>query len=579
MTNNKNKSKQIQLVSSSALRLTALALCVAAAGQVGAFEIDTGNEDLQLRFDNTIRYNLGMRVEDQDDAIIKAPNSNDGDRNFKKDSIINNRVDILTESDFVYKGKYGARVSAALWYDDAYEGDLDNKDVATSNHLENGQRALGLSNYAKRYYRGPSGEFMDAFVFGSFDLGDMPLNVRAGRHTVNWGESLLGSGAIHGISYGQAPLDQGKALALPGIEAKELYLPRTQLSAQLQMTPELSVAAQYFLEWRPSRVPEAGTYLGFADVYLQGGEAQINAAGTAVAGRHGEDIEPDDRGDWGVMARWRPEWLDGTLGFYMRNFSDTMPQVVGNALGAPAIKYHFNYADDIDMYGISLSKEIGGLSVGADLNYRRNMPLVSSAANVTRAAPGTARALPDDGDILGARGDTLHGVLNAIGSLSPSPFYDGASWAAEVTYSRWLSVNEDPLNLFKGRKSYAANPLNIDAVTRSAYGAAVNFTPVWYQVFPGGDLSLPMSYARGLNGNSAVAVGGNEDAGSYAVGIGLDLYTRYRFDLKYVDYFGNYSKSVGGAGQPPAGAMRTPSGSQAALEDRGAVFFTFKTTL
>ena len=563
--NNKKKSNPRRPTSNHAVRATVVTLCTLACANAVAVEIDTGNEDIQLRWDNTLRYNLGMRVEGQDKAILANPNNDDGDRNFDKHRLVNNRLDILSESDIVYKGKYGARVSAALWYDAAYAGDLDNDSVATSNHLGAGGRpATGLSRYTDRYYEGPSAEWMDAFVFGEYNLGEMPLKARLGRHTVNWGESLLGAGAIHGISYGQAPLDQGKALALPGIEAKELYLPRNQFSTQLQVNPALSFAAQYFFEWRPSRVPESGSYLGFADIYQQGGESFILSP--RLRALHGDDIEPDNAGDWGVMARWSPEWLDGTLGFYVRQFSDTLPQVILLANARP--QYFLNYADKIDMYGISLSKEVGGISVGADLNYRRNMPLVSSAARVTSAAQ-----LPDDGDILGARGDTLHGVLNAIGSLSPTPLYDGASWSAELTWSRWLSVNSDPLNLFKGSSAYKAVPTNIDAVTRDAYGLAVNFTPTWYQVFPGGDLSMPLSFSQGINGNSAVGSGGNEDAGSYAVGLALDVYSRYRFDLKYVDYFGDYSTN------PVTGAALTPSGSQAMLEDRGAVYFTFKTTL
>ncbi|WP_342622491.1 DUF1302 domain-containing protein [Pseudomonas alkylphenolica] len=563
--NNKKKSNPRRPTNNHAVRATVVTLCTLACANAVAVEIDTGNEDIQLRWDNTLRYNLGMRVEGQDKAILANPNNDDGDRNFDKHRLVNNRLDILSESDIVYKGKYGARVSAALWYDAAYAGDLDNDSVATSNHLGAGGRpATGLSRYTDRYYEGPSAEWMDAFVFGEYNLGEMPLKARLGRHTVNWGESLLGAGAIHGISYGQAPLDQGKALALPGIEAKELYLPRNQFSTQLQVNPALSFAAQYFFEWRPSRVPESGSYLGFADIYQQGGESFILSP--RLRALHGDDIEPDNAGDWGVMARWSPEWLDGTLGFYVRQFSDTLPQVILLANARP--QYFLNYADKIDMYGISLSKEVGGISVGADLNYRRNMPLVSSPARVTSAAQ-----LPDDGDILGARGDTLHGVLNAIGSLSPTPLYDGASWSAELTWSRWLSVNSDPLNLFKGSSAYKAVPTNIDAVTRDAYGLAVNFTPTWYQVFPGGDLSMPLSFSQGINGNSAVGSGGNEDAGSYAVGLALDVYSRYRFDLKYVDYFGDYSTN------PVTGAALTPSGSQAMLEDRGAVYFTFKTTL
>lgn len=564
MANDKNKMMKNQPAVSQALSASVLVLCALGAGNARAIEIDTGNPDLQLRFDNTFRYNLGKRIDDQKQAILKNPNNDDGDRNFKKNSIVANRIDILSESDLVYKQKYGARVSAALWYDDAYAGSLDGDNTATSNHLNgDGRPAQGLSRYANRYYEGPSGEILDAFVFGSFNLGDSPLQMRAGRHTVNWGESLLGSGAIHGISYGQAPLDQGKALALPGIEAKELYIPRTQLSTQLQVNPELSFAAQYFLEWRPSRVPEAGTYLGFSDIYLQGGESFILTPNLRAT--HGDDIEPHDSGDWGVMARWTPEALDATLGLYVRRFSDTLPQVILLQTRKP--QYFMDYGSDIDMYGFSLSKEVAGISFGLDLNYRHNMPLVSSPARVISLA-----ALPDRGDILGARGDTVHGVLNAIGSVSSTPLFDAASWATELTWSRWVSVNDDPLNLFKGSSQYKAVSTNIDAVTRNAYTMAVNFTPTWYQVFPGGDLSMPLSYSVGLQGNSAVASGGNEDAGSYAVGMALDLYSRYRFDLKYVDYFGDFSKNANGA-------ALTPSGSQSLLEDRGALYFTFKTSI
>src|SRR5262245_51902889 len=83
-----------------ALNAAALAVCAAAAcGNAGAFEIDTGNEDVRLRFDNTIRYNLGLRVESQDPALLGNPNIDDGDRNFKKNGIVNNRLDLLSEVD------------------------------------------------------------------------------------------------------------------------------------------------------------------------------------------------------------------------------------------------------------------------------------------------------------------------------------------------------------------------------------------------------------------------------------------------------------------------------------------------
>lgn len=543
-----------------ALSIAALTVCAVACGTAGAFEIDTGNDDVQMRLDNTVRYNYGQRTQEQSRVIINNPNYDDGNRNFAQGNTINNRVDLLTEFDVVYKRQFGARVSAASWYDAAYSGTFSNTSLATQNHLVDGKPAFGLSDYAKRYYEGPSGEFLDAFVFGTVDLGTMPLTARLGRTTVNWGESLLGLGAIHGISYGQAPLDQGKALSVPGVEAKELYMPREQLSATLQATPELSFGAQYFLEWRNTRVPESGTYLGFADFYLSGGQSLINPALPGGRAYRGSDITPKETGDWGLMSRWSPQWLDGTMGFYARNFSDTIPQVI--LLPGARSQYFFNYASDIDMYGMSLSKQIAGISFGLDVNYRRNMPLVSDIVSVRSASQ-----LPAQGDTLGARGNTAHVVLNAIGSIGRTPLFGSATWSTELTFSQWLSVTQGA-QYFKGRDSY----VGIDRVSKNATQLALNFTPTWYQVFPGMDLLMPLSYSLGLSGNSAVATGGSKNAGSFGVGLGLDVYSKYRFDLKYVGYFGDLALN-------PAGTVvSAANGTQALLKDRGAVFFTFKTT-
>lgn len=44
----------------------AIASTFAAAMPAATFEIDTGNEDLVVRRDNTFRYNIGMRMQGQD---------------------------------------------------------------------------------------------------------------------------------------------------------------------------------------------------------------------------------------------------------------------------------------------------------------------------------------------------------------------------------------------------------------------------------------------------------------------------------------------------------------------------------
>lgn len=581
---------------------------------VQAMEIDTGHEDLSVRFDNTLKLNYAQRVESANSKLANAWNYNDGNRNFSSGSAVSQRVDVLSELDVVYKQKVGFRVSANNWYDHAY--DKVGSDNAATNQLNNGvPDSRHISGYADRYYNGPSAEILDAFVFASTEIGEQSLlSAKLGSHTQYWGESILSF--AHGNSYGQSGLDIAKALAVPGTEAKELFIPRNQLSTSLTVNPELTLAAQYFLDWDASRLPESGTYLGFNDGIQSGGHnlsligAQnpfFGAPGPLGANQflrltNGHTFTPDDRGDFGLMAKWSPEWLDGTLGFYYRNTSDILPNVVlqPTAVGPAQLisgnigSYNQFYVDDIDIYGISLSKSIGGVSVGLDVNYRENMPLASVVGTVSPAAAGLPGFVGSfDGDDGVARGNTVHAVLNGLTTFSDTPVWDSASLLVELGYSRWLDVTENK-QLFKGESWYRG----ADKVSKDNYIVGVNFNPTWFQVFPGIDMYLPMSYNVGLNGNSAVQLGGNEDAGSYSVGIGMDVRNQYRFDLKYVDNFGPFD-TCDNAGTAPAGGLQgdgaapganamyncTPGqptafgGTQSQLKDRGMVAFTFKTTI
>ena len=103
-------------------RRRAIALAIASllvSGAAHAFDVPTGNSDLAIRWDNTIRYNLGFRTQSQDSNLLASPNFDDGDRNFKNGSIVTNRLDVISEFDFIYKKDYGFRISANGWYDRA----------------------------------------------------------------------------------------------------------------------------------------------------------------------------------------------------------------------------------------------------------------------------------------------------------------------------------------------------------------------------------------------------------------------------------------------------------------------------
>jgi hypothetical protein len=603
--------------------------------------------------------------------MLGTPNNNDGDYNFRKSGTnITNRVDLFTEMDVVYKNAMGFRVSAASWYDKAYDNTGSNSNpfvngndsrsglVANDPRLApvtNDNVGFGsphLSNYAQRYYSGPSGEILDAFVFYSAEVGEESLfSAKAGQHNVFWGETILNP--VHSISYGQSGLDLAKLAASPGTEAKELFVPRNQLSMTFTVNPELTVGAQYFLDWDAARLPEAGTYYGGSDLVGFGAKSFLLGNTNAVVPgsplgcglapcnaltnvRRGNDLEPHNSGDWGVMAKWSPAWLDGTLGVYYRETSDILPQAwldtrgltSANPNGTPpagqvpalvntlnslsTATYQLAYADNIQIFGLSLSKDVGVVSVGSDLNVRHNMPLASIPAIVSTTSPlslgqglgllpartastGVVYDTPSRGDSMSATGDTLHWTLNGLLPLPKTALFDTATLLAELYYSNLLQLDDKNEALYKGKGTYRG----VDQPTRDNWGLAVNFTPTWFQVFPGVDLNAPLSVNVGLAGVSPVSGGGAKDTGNYAVGVGAIVYNKYFVDLKYVDAFGQTDKCNvsgvstgpnGGDGSTPnafsgnenyacyAGGYSSFSGVGATIEDRGAVYLTMKTT-
>ncbi|MDG2538932.1 DUF1302 domain-containing protein [Dyella jiangningensis] len=587
--------------------MRAMAWAVTAAlgtcSAVHATEIDTGNPDISIRWDNTIRYNLGHRAHSQDQSILNSPNNDDGDRNFGNHSIVTNRVDLVSEFDFVYKKNYGFRLSANGWYDQAYSS-LDNTHVSSSNHIVNGKPALGLPNYTQRYFEGPSGQLLDAFAFANFDIGGVNVNTKAGRYDLFWGEALLNP--IHSLSYGQSPLDIGKLLTVPGATAKELFRPRTQVSAQVQATPTLSFEGQYYFRWEQVYYPESGSYMDPNDAVLKGGQSiYINATQRAL---RGPDVTPKNQGDWGVSMHWSPEAIDSTIGLYYRNTSDIQPQfmlapaVAPNvpaaackALGYKSVtpticyinpamasvpqilqgnigKYMANYADGIDIYGASFAKQILGISFSAEVNYRHNMPLVSIPVQLlptplANKVVGAINTMPTDGNVAGARGDTWHAVTDFAGVVPKTPVFDTANYVVEFVWSRWDKVTQNP-NAFEGTSPGYAG---IDKPTRNYTGTQLSFTPTWFQVYPGVDLLAPMTYTMGLSGNSAVTFGGNKGMGNFSFGVGADVRQKYRFDLKYIGYIGRVAVNQ-------AGVVTSSAGLASLLRDRNYIDLTFQTT-
>ena len=536
------------------------------SGNAAAFQFEMDNPDLEARWDNQIRYNVGWRADKRDRTLGDTWTLQAGEHRFDRGDMVTNRVDLLSEFDFIYKKNYGFRVSAAAWNDFAYDDDVDGNPAYQAAGLGTAYPGNKLTRKARRYYT-HSGELLDAFVFGRIDLGSSPLDVRLGRHNIYWGESLFTP--IHGVSYSQGAVNFVKALATPGSEAKELFLPRNQISALLRINDRFSVAAQYALEWKPFRLPEGGTYLGATDFLFSGGTTVSPITNAPFVGDvdSGPHAKPKNRGDWGVNGKAVTDF--GTFGVYYREFDDKVPQFLSTTT-APT-QFFSAYAKDVKLWGVSLSKLVGGgVAIGSEVVHRQDTVL-----NTTFGSRDLAR------------GDTWHALINAIAVIGKTPLFDLANVSGELTYSKLDKIRANPANF----RSVNQNCPGVGGdqkggwrdgcSTDDAWGLQVSFSPTWFQVFPALDLSMPMTYTRGLKGNSPVPFGGNQGAGSWSIGLSADYQAKYKFDLTYTDYYGPHRAvptpaafAVPGIGPTVLGS----SNSNGNIHDRGWLSLTFKTT-
>jgi hypothetical protein len=481
------------------------AATVAALASTGAyaFSIDTGNPDIDMRLDTTVRYNFGIRAEGVNDDVVNAYGQQKSDNKFQSGQAVTNRLDLMSEFDFVYKGDTGFRISGAGWYDNAY-----------SDHWD-------MTNYVRRYNTGPSAQLLDAFAFTTVHAGDVPISMKLGQHNIYWGESLFT--LANGVAYAQGPIDIRKALANPGTEAKELFLPQAQFTFTSQLTDIWSIAGQVGLDWKPSQLPDGGTYFGSSDFFTLGGGTEVMPGLPFIGiGQKGQNLA----GDVGLMSKFSPSWLGGgTGGVYYRRFSEKLPWFGVTPEGVAQL----NYAQKTQLIGLSYSTDIEGVSVGSELSYRHNTALNSSSFGA-------------DGQ--GARGDTLHALVNAVAFVPKTPLFDSASISAEVSYQHLMSVTQHP-ELFNG-VGYAgctsASGKWGGCSTKSAADFNISVQPVWYQVMPGVDLKMPLVYSTGLAGNMPALGGTNQGAGSYSVGLRAEVKNQYFWNLAYNGYFGHINQ-------------------------------------
>jgi hypothetical protein len=485
-----------------------------------SFNIDTGNSDLTLRWDNTVKYSTAYRVKDQSASLIANINLDDGDRAFDK-GIISNRFDLLSEFDLVFKRDFGARVSGAAWYDTVYLDKNDNDLPYTANAVS---VPYNQFTEATKKLHGKDAEILDAFIFANTYIGDARVNFRLGQFAMQWGETFFfGS---NGIAGGMAPVDIVKLLSVPSTQFKEVLRPVNQAFGQVEFASGLTIGAYYQFKWEKSRLPATDSYWGNTDNLDVGGERLFT--GPTSAFLRGSDQSAKDSGQGGIQVRFPLGRYD--MGLYAIRYNDKTPQLYIHPIEGV---YQAVYPEGIQAYGASATTTFGITNYAVEVSYRRNTPLTSGGATVL---PSFISHMPegDNNDYpYYAVGQTLHANGSAFMSIGPTFISNEATFIGEVAWNRRLKVTSD-----------IGHVLNPNA-THDGLGFRCIYEPAYRQVLPGMDVivNLGLSYfPKGKSGSYYPF--GQDNGGDFSIGFTTTYLDVWRCKLSYTDYYGKATPAL-----------------------------------
>lgn len=606
-----------------------LACLLTSPGYAGSFDIA---DDIQADYKLTLGYAVAMRMQDPSNDLINGPvdplqlalfpqaqpgqpaqiigfghtglpttiNFDDGNRNFKKYSLINNRVNAYGEFQ-IRTDHYGAVFSGSAFYDRVYrnQNDNDSQPFGAGSTVNKTGAPNEFTADAQRF-DGKRARLLDAYVYADWMLGDeASLGIRIGQQLVAWGESLF----LSGIASTQGPADATKAF-VPGSEIKDILLPVNQLAMQISLNNKLTLLAQYKLAFKPTEIFPAGDYFSPADavgpgasfvygsinpLYLNGCQGLMTSAlntllpgsvallgglginadslcdqngiGASLLGAspyilavRGPDIMPGDDGQWGAGLRYQLTSATNVGLFYVR-YHDTNPAVVLNVGYAPFTS---------SLLGI--------------------LPLPLTTGAISQYVPTSYNVKYYDGiQLIGTSFSTVLGPFNVAGEVN---YRDGLDMPIQTTISGVVSpvytrgrlgqvllstlytvnpgflvddltaVGEAGFVHVHGVDRVASSPgITVDGngdtlfYDKNSYGFQTLFIASNHNIFSGWDLKNQVSYGEITRGNPSMAgaFGPLYGEGDRRLGLGTKLIylANLEFGLGYNFFFGDTQQHIG----------------------------------
>lgn len=386
--------------------------------QVQAVDFSFGDDkDILLQINSKLSIGASWRLKEANSRFIGASNAgtgattttDDGNLNYEKNDTFSQIIKGVHDIQ-LSKDNFGAFVRFKYWYD----LELKDGDVAHGNS-GNGYRPNtplsddGFENNTK--FSGIT--LLDAYIYSSFELGEVPIDLRLGRQVLSWGESTFIQGGMNSTN----PFDVA-ALRRPGAELKEGILPVGMLYGNAGLTENLSIEAFYQYEWEKTQIDGCGTYFSGNDFAASGcnlitigpfPDQMAIAAGLAAERR--SDIEPDDGGQYGLAVRYyAPELNDTDFGLYYMNIHSRVPMInairtsiplatgesspvfvpsaqdpTGGSLSALNPAYRIVFPKDLKFYGASFATNVAGLAFSGEISYKPDSPVQISGPEILNA--------------------------------------------------------------------------------------------------------------------------------------------------------------------------------------------------
>lgn len=329
------------------------------AAQAHAVEFSFADNEITGSLDTTISYGQLWRVQGQDKTNNDI-NTNDGNRNFDT-GLVSEVFKITTDLEASYQN-YGVFVRGTAFYDtQIMDKRNDYYDANTPAQPSQSYPRDNTFTRETRHKAGRDAQILDAYVYGNWDVANMPVSGRFGKQVFNWGEGLYYRGGVNTTN----PVDAAK-FRLPGSEVKEVLVPVEALSFNIGLTDNLSMETFYQFNWKESAIDPVGTYFSETDLFADGGHTAYNESG-ALAGA----LTPNPR--LGGLSLYQASVLNPAYGLNGSSFATS------DAFKVASIKNDLNAKND-GQFGVAfryIAEELNSTEFGFYfVNYHAKEPAI-----------------------------------------------------------------------------------------------------------------------------------------------------------------------------------------------------------